>query len=97
MIPDRPHGIADSLPYGVVPASLGPRRKDGTCRVHYRPLSPPSGHSCPVAISGSFREYVTLQEPHISCLLQHVNLSDSAALQLAVKLSELSIDCGSDG
>ena len=38
-----------------------------------------------------------LIKPHIARLLQHADLSDAAALQLANHISACSIDCGSDG
>ena len=97
LVSTHPVGIVDSLPNGAVPASLGPRRKDGSCRVHFRPLSASLATQRPVVPSSTFRNYVVHQEPHIARLLHHADLSDAAALQLANQISACSIDCGSDG
>ena len=90
------HEIVDLIPEGAVPASLGNRRKDGTCRVYFR------GFALSLEIVDSdpksFAEYVARQHSHIRKLLEHSDLSDDTATAVSRAISTNSnFYCGTDG
>ena len=75
-------GRVNQCPSDSVPASLGPRRKDGRQRVSFRQQNNQS-EAEPDNRQLSFANYVAQQPVYISTLLQHADLSDETAHTVA--------------
>jgi ribonuclease HI len=86
----------DRCPNDAVPASLGPRRKDGRQRVLFRKQVPPNQpHD---TNDTSFAEFVSRQDQHIFHLLQHADLSDATAAAVAHHIdADTPLSGGTDG
>jgi hypothetical protein len=97
-VTSTPIGRVDHCPNDSVPASLGPRRKDGQQRVSFRQQS----HLCtevPDTGMMSFADFVDGQPEYIRTLLQHADLSDATAKAVANQAYNTNnpLHCGSDG
>jgi hypothetical protein len=97
-VTSTPIGRVDHCPIDSVPASLGPRRKDGRQRVSFRKQSslctdvPDTGRM-------SFADFVDRQPEYIRTLLQHADLSDASAKAVADQAYNTNnpLHCGSNG
>jgi hypothetical protein len=90
--------VVDRIPAGAVPAKLGHRQKNGMRCVYWRPQSHTPGElEHPDLTVATFTEYVHCQPTHIVKLLQHCDLSNESAADVANTLCEGTLDIGSDG
>ena len=96
LVSSKMSGLSDRYPADAVPASLGPRRKDGRQRVNFRIRQP--SHIYREVGSVNFASYVQSQEQYIRTTLQHSDLSEQTAAAIAEHIANgRDLACGTDG
>ena len=94
-----PSTVVDSVPWCVVPATLGRRDNKGYCKVSSRgflcPRSPTNAATDPPT---SLAGYVAQQPTHIQRMLRHCDLTDKTAEMLVgLVYAGATLDSGTDG
>jgi hypothetical protein len=91
-------GRVDKIRADAVPASPGPRRKDGRQRVTLRNRKPHTTVSLDDLTNLSFASYVQSQDDHIRSILQYANVSNECAAAVANQInSEAPLFGGTNG